>query len=72
MLDSEDLKWYEQNREKAGSSYGSKTFEIVNLMNGTFTLLEIRHIVSCEYDETDIEFVLHFAEDLEKAGLINL
>jgi aminopeptidase-like protein len=70
-LDVESLTWYEKNQSKAGGSYGSKTYEIVNLMDGKRTLLDIRHIVSCEFDETDIEFVLHFARDLEKLGLIS-
>jgi hypothetical protein len=71
MLDTRSLAWYDKNRAKAGGSYGSKAYEIVNLMNGERTLLDIRHIVSCEYDETDVEFVLHFAKDLEKIGLIS-
>ncbi len=70
-LDAKSLAWYDKNRAKAGGSYGSKTYEIVNLMNGIRTLLDIRHIVSCEYDETDVEFVLHFAKDLAKIGLIS-
>ncbi|MGD8536868.1 MAG: M28 family peptidase [Candidatus Aminicenantes bacterium] len=70
-LDAKSLGWYDKNRARAGGSYGSKTYEIVNLMNGKRTLLDIRHIISCEYDETDIEFVLHFAKDLEKIGLIS-
>jgi hypothetical protein len=63
--------WYETNRAEAGGNYGSKTYEIVNFMDGKRTLLDIRHIVSCEYDETGVEFVLHFAKDLEKIGLIS-
>ncbi len=70
-LDAKSLGWYDKNRAKAGGSYGSKTYEIVNLMDGKRTLLDIRHIISCEYDETDVEFVLHFAKDLEKIGLIS-
>lgn len=70
-LDAESLGWYEENQARAGGSSGSKTYEIINLMDGKRSLLDIRHIVSCEYDETDIEFVLHFARDLEKLGLIS-
>ena len=69
-LAEKDYSWYENNRKKVGGNSGSKTFEIVNFMNGKHTLLDIRHFVSCEYDEIDIEFVLHFTEDLEKLGLI--
>ncbi len=70
-LDAESLSWYEKNRSKAGGNYGSKTYEMANLMDGSRTLLDIRHIISCEFDETDVEFVLHFARDLEKLGLIS-
>jgi len=69
-LSEEDYRWYAEKRQKAGGAYGSKTYEIVNLMDGKRSLLDIRHIVSCEYDETDMEFVLHFAQDLEKIGLV--
>ncbi len=70
-LDAQSLAWYETNQAKAGGNYGSKTYEIVNLMDGKRTLLDIRHIVSCEYDETGVEFVLHYAKDLEKIGLVS-
>ncbi len=70
-LDAQSLAWYETNLAKAGGNYGSKTYEIVNLMDGKRTLLDIRHIVSCEYDETGVEFVLHYAKDLEKIGLVS-
>jgi len=69
-LSKEDSMWYQENREKAGGNFSSKTYEIVNLMDGKRNLLDIRHIVSCEYDETDVEFVLHFIEDLKKLGLV--
>ena len=70
-LDPKSRSWYDTNRSKAGGSYGSKIYEIVNLMDGKRTLLDIRHIVSCEYDETEVEFVLHYAKDLEKIGLVS-
>jgi len=69
-LDEKSFSWYEKNRDMAGGSSRSKTPEIINLMDGKRTLLDIRHIVSCEYDETDVEYVLHYAEDLKKLGLI--
>ena len=69
-LDEKSFSWHEKNREKARGISRSKASEIVNLMNGKRTLLYIRHIVSCEYDETDVEYILHFAKDLEKLGLI--
>ncbi len=70
-LDPKSRAWYDTNSSKAGGSYGSKIYEIVNLMDGKRTLLDIRHIISCEYDETEVEFVLHYAKDLEKIGWIS-
>ncbi|UCC39119.1 MAG: DUF4910 domain-containing protein [Candidatus Aminicenantes bacterium] len=69
-LDEKGSAWYTRNRAKIGRSYGSKIYEIVNLMDGNRSLLDIRHIVSCEYNETDVEFILHFAGDLKKLKLI--
>jgi len=69
-LSAEDLSWYEANRDKAGTNSGSKTYEIINLMDGKRTVLDIRHIVSCEFDETDVEYVFHYVQDLHKMGLI--
>ncbi len=69
-LSREEYEWYQLDEETAWRVFGPKTFEIINLMDGKRNLLEIRHIVSCEFGETDIEFVLHFVEDLKKLGLI--
>ena len=69
-LSPEDFKQYQKNNEREGRNFGSKAYEIINLMDGQRNLLAIRHIISCEYDETDVEFVLHFVEDLEKMGLV--
>jgi hypothetical protein len=69
-LSSEDMRWYEINRDKAGANYGSKMYEIVNLADGNRTALDIRHLVSCEFGETDLEFVLRYIQDLHKIGLI--
>jgi len=69
-LSDEDMKWYETNRDKAGINSGSKMYEIINLMDGSRSVLDIRHIVSCEFGETDVEFVLHFVQDLHTMGLI--
>jgi hypothetical protein len=40
-------------------------------MDGKRSLLRIRDIVSCEFDETSIEFVFRFAQELERLGLIS-
>jgi hypothetical protein len=68
-ISAEDFQWYSSNWDLAGGNADSKMYEIVNLMNGKRSLLDIRHIISCEYDETSLEFVVHFAEDLEEAEL---
>jgi hypothetical protein len=69
-LNETDLKWYDTNREKAGGNSGVKRYEIINLMDGQRTVLNIRHIISCEFGETDLEYVLHFVRDLKKIGLV--
>ncbi len=69
-LSPEDFKNYQKNNAREGRNFGSKVYEIINLMDGQRNILAIRHIVSCEYDETDIEFILHFVEDLKKMGLV--
>jgi hypothetical protein len=63
--------WYDKHEGLPGGSKESKVSEICNLMDGTRTLLDIRHLVSLEYDETDIDFVLHFYEDLADLGLVS-
>lgn len=69
---SEEYKtWLAENREKIGGYAGSKQYEIINLMDGRRNLLRIRDIVSCEFDETDIEYVFRFAQELERLGLIS-
>jgi aminopeptidase YwaD len=69
-LGPEDFEHYKKNVEKIGGMFDSSLFEIINLMDGKRTILDIRHIISCEFDETDIEFILHFVEDLKKMGLV--
>lgn len=69
-LSTEEMKWYEVNRNKSGINSGSKIYEIVNLMDGQRTVLDIRHLVSCEFGETALEFILHYIQDLNKIGLI--
>ncbi len=64
-------KWYEDNKKLAGGSKDSKVFEVCNLMDGKRTALDIRNMVSLEFDETDIEYLLNFLDDLEKLGLIS-
>jgi len=69
---SEEFRdWLVENREKIGGYSGSKQYEIINLMDGNRSLLRIRDIVSCEFDETDVEYVFRFAQELERLGLIS-
>jgi aminopeptidase-like protein len=70
-IGNERADWYEKHESLSGGSKESKVSEICNLMNGERTLLDIRHLVSLEYDETDIEFVLHLYEDLANLGLVS-
>lgn len=63
--------WLAENGAKIGSYSGSKQYEIINLMDGKRNLLRIRDIVSCEFDETSIEFVFRFVQELERLGLIS-
>ena len=63
--------WVAGNEAKIGSNSGSKQYEIVNLMDGNRSLLRIRDIVSCEFDETSIEYVFRFAQELERLGLVS-
>jgi hypothetical protein len=69
-LSEDEMKWYETNRDRAGENSGSKMYEIVNLMDGKRTVLDIRHIISCEFGETDLEYILHYIQDLHKVGLV--
>jgi hypothetical protein len=70
-MSEEYRDWIAANREKIGSHAGSKQYEIINLMDGNRSLLRIRDIVSCEFTETDIEYVFRFAQELEKLGLVS-
>jgi hypothetical protein len=71
QMSEEYRDWLAENESRIGSYTGSKQYEIVNLMDGKRSLLRIRDIVSCEFDETDIEFVFRFAQELERMGLIS-
>jgi hypothetical protein len=71
-LSQEYIDWVMKNSAKMGGYGSSKQYEIVNLMDGKRSLLMIRDIVSCEFDETDVEYVFRFARELEKMGLITL
>lgn len=67
----EDYEWYTQNRDKVGGNFGSKTFEISNLIDGERSILQICDIINAEFGETSIDFVVHYVKDLEKIGLVS-
>ncbi len=71
QMSEEYKKWYTENQMKIGSQAGSKQYEIINLMDGKRSLLEIRDIVSCEFDETDFEYVFRFVQELNRIGLVS-
>ena len=71
QMSQEYRDWLAVNREKIGGYSGPKMYEIVNLMDGKRNLLKIRDIVSCEFDETDVEYVFRFAQELERLGLVS-
>ena len=63
-------EWHEEHKKEAGENLSSKIFEILNLMDGERTILDIRNTISCELDETSTSYTLNFIKDLEKLGLI--
>lgn len=69
-LGEERADWYEKYIQGPWRRLGSNSFEIVNFMDGERSLLDIRRIVSFEFKETNMEFVLHFVEDLKDFGLV--
>jgi hypothetical protein len=69
-LGKERAEWYNKYIEGPRKRLGSDAYEIVNLMDGDRSLLEIRHLVSLEFKETSLEFVHRYAEDLREMGLI--
>ncbi|MFC2164758.1 DUF4910 domain-containing protein [Acidobacteriota bacterium] len=69
-LSAADMEWFRTNGAKAGRYASSKMYEMVNLMNGQRSVLDIRHLISCEFDETNTGFVLRMVQILENAGLI--
>lgn len=67
----ERYAWYQKNASLIGGNMGNKTYEITNLINGERNLLWIRNMVSAQFGETSVEFVLHFVEDLKSLNLVS-
>jgi len=70
-LGDERADWYCEYFGSPTPRLGGDAFEILNLVDGERSLLDIRDIVSFEFKETSVEYVLRFAEDLREMGLIN-
>jgi len=70
-LGDERADWYSEYLGSPTTRLGGDAFEILNLVNGERSLLDIRDIVSFEFKETSVEYVLHFTEDLREMRLID-
>ena len=69
-LGDERADWYSEYFGSPMTRLGGDAFEILNLIDGERSLLDIRDIVSFEFKETSIEYVRHFTEDLREMELI--
>jgi len=45
--------------------------EIINLMDGKRSVLDIRNAVSAEFGEIDLDFVMKYISDLKKFNLVS-
>jgi hypothetical protein len=70
-LGDERADWYSEYFGAPMTRLGGDAFEILNLVDGECSLLDIRDIVSFEFKETSVEYVLHYVEDLREMGLID-
>lgn len=67
----DDFDWYRENATAIGGNMGAKTFEIANFADGSRSVLEIRDIISAQFTETDLEFVVRYVEDMRRVGLFS-
>ncbi len=65
-LTKEQLDWYAGE----GAAVGRYAYEIVNFINGTRTVTEIRNAVSGEYGPVSTNLVAHYIDDLVLAGVV--
>jgi hypothetical protein len=68
-LGEKEYEWYQEIYEK-NHQFGTKTAELVNFMDGKRSAYDITKAVSAEYNEANLEHVLKFLQDLEKAKLL--
>ncbi|MCW4052500.1 MAG: DUF4910 domain-containing protein [Candidatus Bathyarchaeota archaeon] len=69
-LGEKAYEWYDEILEK-DKNFKKKIYEILNFMNGERTIYDITKAVTAEYDETNLEHVLKFIQDLEKINLVS-
>jgi hypothetical protein len=68
-LGEKEYEWYQEIYEK-NHQFGTKTAEFINFMDGKRSAYDITKAVSAEYNEANLEHVLKFLRDLEKAKLL--
>jgi len=68
-LGEKEYEWYQEIYEK-DHQFGTKTAEFINFMDGKRSAHDIVKAISAEYNETNLEQVLKFLRDLEKAKLV--
>lgn len=64
-------QWYVKNSDKIGGAMSNKVYEVMNLCNGSNNALFIRDMISVEFGETGIEFVVHLLQDLKTLGVVD-
>jgi hypothetical protein len=66
-LPSEAVAWY---RSEGRALSGAVRFELVNFIDGTRTVGEIRDLVAAEFNPVDQTVVSHYLEDLVRVGVL--
>ena len=69
VLGKKKYEWYQEIYEK-DPKFGTKTAEFINFIDGKRRAYDIVKAISAEYSETNLEHVLKFLRDLEKAKLV--
>jgi hypothetical protein len=66
-LSAEDAAWYSSTEFDLT---GSERFELVNFMDGTLSVSNIRDALSAEFRPISLAVVAHYIEDLVKIGVV--
>jgi aminopeptidase-like protein len=69
-LVEKEYEWYQRISEK-DKAFGKKMSEILNFMDGERDVYTIAKAVSAEYGQTNMEHVLKYLRNLEKANLVS-